>query len=343
MDMLDYLITRKEEKTMKKIRLVAAVAAMAMALSACGANAELKKTAMKIGDTKITAGDIAVMTKADMAYMGSDFATVKPMIVEQMETIFQYGELAKAMKIELTDEERNSAVSMRASYAANGGGFDAYSEYLKNNASSIDFLDNLFTASAYATKVQEQIAKEFEGKEATDEELKSFYEEKYYAAKHILVNKPEEGAEVKEGEKQGKELADELLERAKNGEDFDALVKEYSQDPGSESNPDGYVFTDGEMVAPFENKVKELKPGEFGMCESDYGYHVILRVELPAFEDKKDTVSSSYSAKRVELRFEELLKEHNITIEKFQDVIDAITEDMLTEQPVKEDEVSLSY
>ena len=97
------------------------------------------------------------------------------------------------------------------------------------------------------------------------------------------------------------------------------------------------------MVKPFEEKVKELKPGEFGICESDYGYHVILRVELPKFEDKKDTVSSSYSAKRVELRFKELLKEHNITVEKFDDVIEAITEEMLTKSPEKKDEVSVSY
>ena len=343
MNVLDYFITKKEEKTMKKIRIAAAVAAMAMALSACGANADLKKTAMKIGDTKITAGDIAVMTKADMAYMGSDFATVKPMIVEQMETILQYGELGKAMKLELTEEEKNSAVSMRAQYAANGGGFDAYEKYLKDNASSIQFLDKLFTASAYATKVQEKIKEGFEDKDATDDELKAFYEESYYAAKHILVNKPEEGEEAKEGEKQGKELTDELLERAKKGEDFDALVKEYSQDPGSESNPDGYVFTDGEMVEPFEEKVKELKPGEFGICESDYGYHVILRIELPAFEDKKDTVSASYSTKRTEKSFEDLLKEYNITVEKFDDVIDAITEDMLTESPVKEQDLSVTY
>lgn len=328
---------------MKKIRIVATVAAMAMALSACGTNADLKKTAMKIGDVKITAGDIAVKTKADMAYMGSDFATVKPMVVEQMETIFKYGELAKAMKIKLTDEEKNSAISMRASYAAQNGGYDAYKVYLKNNSSSIEFLDKLFTASAYATKVQEKINEGFENKDATDDELKAFYEENYVAAKHILVNKPEEGAEVKEGEKQGKELADELLERAKNGEDFDALVKEFSQDPGSESNPEGYVFTDGEMVKPFEETVKGLKVGEFGICESDYGYHVILRVELPKFEDKKDTVSASYSTKRTEKSFEDLLKEYGIEVEKFDDVIDAITEEMLTKAPEKKDEVSASY
>ena len=43
--------------------------------------------------------------------------------------------------------------------------------------------------------------------------------------------------------------ANEILERAKNGEDFDALIKEYNEDPGMESNQDGYFFTDGEMVS----------------------------------------------------------------------------------------------
>lgn len=33
--------------------------------------------------------------------------------------------------------------------------------------------------------------------------------------------------------------ANEILERAKTGEDFDALIKEYNEDPGMESNQDG--------------------------------------------------------------------------------------------------------
>ena len=327
---------------MKKIRIMAVLAAAAMTLSACGANAGLKKVAMEVGNTKITAGDIAIMAKATMPQVASEFAEVRDMMADQIESMIKYGELAKAMGLKLSEEEKSSAVSMRAQYAANGGGYDVYSKYLKKNASSIEFLDNLSTAAAYATKVQEEISKEFEGKEATDEEMKSFYEENYYAAKHILVNK-EEAADDKKEEKQGEELAKELLERAKKGEDFDAMAKEYSQDPGLESEPDGYVFTDGEMVEPFTNTVKDLKPGEFGICESDYGYHIILRIDLPAFEDKKDVVSASYDSKRVEKRFEELLEEHGIKVTKYDDVINAITEDMLTEDVSKEEELDVSY
>ena len=116
------------------------------------------------------------------------------------------------------------------------------------------------------------------------------------------------------------------------------MIKEYSEDPGSESNPDGYVFTEGQMVKPFEKTVKELKVGEFGFCESSYGYHVILRVELPAFDSQKDNVSSRYSSKRIENRLDELVKEHNIKININQEVIDAIDKDMLKEPKVKTEE-----
>lgn len=325
---------------MKKTRVLAALAAVAMMVSGCGSNSNLNDVAMEIGSVKITAGDIAVMTDAEMAYMGSDFDSVKSMIAEQMETVFKYGALGEAMGIELTDEEENSAVQMRAQYASNGGGLKAYSKYLKENKSSIDFLDKLFEANTYASKVQEKVTEEFEDKEATDEELKEYYEKNYFAAKHILINKPEEGEEAADGEKQGEELANDLLERAKNGEDFDAMMNEYSEDPGLESNPDGYVFTDGEMVEEFENAVKDIKPGEFTICESSYGYHVIMRVELPDFENEKSSVSSTYSSKRIENRIDELLEEYKIKVTVNSDVIDAITEDMLTEAPSATDDAN---
>lgn len=325
---------------MKKMRVMAVAAATAIMLSGCGANGNLKKVAMEVGGVKITAGDVAIMINAEMAYSSTDFDTMKPRIAEQMETVFKYGALGKAMGIELTDEEKNQVKQMRAQYAASGGGYKAYSKYLKENASDINFLDELFEANTYASKVQEQVEKEFEDKEATDEELKKFYEKNYYCAKHILINKAEEGEEANDDEKQGEELAKDLLERAKNGEDFDAMMKEYSQDPGLESNPDGYVFTDGQMVEEFENAVKDAKPGEFVMCESSYGYHVILRVELPDFEGEKETVSSSYSTKRVENRIEELLEEYKITSKVNDDVIDAMKADMLTKAPETTEETT---
>jgi len=42
-----------------------------------------------------------------------------------------------------------------------------------------------------------------------------------------------------------KPKAEEVLNKAKNGEDFEALIKEYGEDPGMESEQykDGYTVT----------------------------------------------------------------------------------------------------
>lgn len=308
---------------MKKTGIVALLAAAALTMTACGTNANLKKTAMEIGNVKVTAGDIAVM--ANSMNTGGDFDSVKKSVADEMEDSFKYEAAAKALGLELSEEEEQNAVSIRANYAQRSGGYKAYKKYLESNGSSVDFIDKLFVASMYKTQVDEKITEELKEKETTDDELKKFYDESYYCAKHILISENSTKLDGKTAE----ELANDLLDKAKNGGNFDELMKEYTEDPGSESNPDGYVFTDGQMVSEFENKVKELKPGEYGVCKSSYGYHVILRLDLPAFEDNKDEVKSAYETKRLEIRLDEICEENGVKIEVFDDVLEKITEDMI--------------
>lgn len=73
--------------------------------------------------------------------------------------------------------------------------------------------------------------------------------------------------------------AEEVLEKAKNGEDFTALMTEYSQDPGQPE--EGYTFTTGYMVPEFEEASYALKEGEISdIVETDYGYHIIKRLPI---------------------------------------------------------------
>jgi len=62
---------------------------------------------------------------------------------------------------------------------------------------------------------------------------------------------------------------------------FNQLADANSEDTGRATNPNGYVFTPGTMVASFEDAVAALEPGQIsGVVESDYGYHIILRKDL---------------------------------------------------------------
>jgi len=102
-----------------------------------------------------------------------------------------------------------------------------------------------------------------------------------------ILNSPEEFAqfeqfmpeeEVASDDRTAEALA--LLARLEAGEDFDQLMWTYNEDPGMHTNPDGYTFTSGQMVPPFENATRMLEVGEVsGLVESDFGIHIIQRVE----------------------------------------------------------------
>lgn len=133
----------------------------------------------------------------------------------------------------------------------------------------------------------------------TDDELSAWYENTgeskgvWLQAQHILVSKGENG--------EGLEKAKALLEEAKkDGADFEKIMLENSQDPGSISTPEGYVFTEGQMVDEFYNASLSLKVGEISdIVETDYGYHIIKKINhwengIP-LNEIKDKVKEAYN------------------------------------------------
>lgn len=112
-----------------------------------------------------------------------------------------------------------------------------------------------------------------------------------YRAKHILVADQATAQAI---------LAQ--LMAAPSLELFDQLMAAYNTDPGMTGNPDGYLFTDGDMVAEFENAVKAL---EIGSCssvpvQSQFGWHIILRLDPRTYPDWEKSARSMLYEKTVE-------------------------------------------
>jgi hypothetical protein len=62
---------------------------------------------------------------------------------------------------------------------------------------------------------------------------------------------------------------------------FREMMFEHSEDPGSISSPDGYLFREGDMVSEFFEATIGLEIGEIsGIVETMYGYHIILRIPI---------------------------------------------------------------
>ena len=121
-----------------------------------------------------------------------------------------------------------------------------------------------------------------------EEDILAAYDEQFVCAKHILISTVDsETGEPKADAAKIKKNAEAVLKKAKNGTDFDKLIKEYGEDPGMETNPDGYVFTKGEMVQSFEEAAFALKEDEIsGLVESEYGYHIIKKMPLPEISEE---------------------------------------------------------
>ncbi len=136
-------------------------------------------------------------------------------------------------------------------------------------------------------------------------ELQKNYVENYICAKHILV--------------EDVELAKVIIEKIKNGEDFDALIKEYGKDPGAENYPEGYIFAKGEMVEEFEKAAFSLEEGEVSsVVESPYGYHIIKRETLPEMPEYIKDLMVQNKANEILAKAEKatLLMEENILAQK---------------------------
>ncbi|MGE5314272.1 MAG: peptidylprolyl isomerase [Acidobacteriota bacterium] len=88
-------------------------------------------------------------------------------------------------------------------------------------------------------------------------------------ARHILLDGSKEAASMT--------LAKELVARAKKGEDFAALARQYSTEPGAAgSGGDLGWFGKGRMVKEFEDAALKGKPGDvIGPVKTQFGIHVI--------------------------------------------------------------------
>jgi parvulin-like peptidyl-prolyl isomerase len=77
-------------------------------------------------------------------------------------------------------------------------------------------------------------------------------------------------------------MAKDVLEKAKKGDDFKKLMKDFSEDPGSRDSGKAYeVSSDTPMVEPFKNLALRLKLNEAGLVKTQFGWHVIKRVPPP--------------------------------------------------------------
>jgi peptidyl-prolyl cis-trans isomerase C len=147
----------------------------------------------------------------------------------------------------------------------------------------------------------------------TEEAMKKSYDEKVAAmapqqeahAAHILV--------------ETEELAKEIIAKLKAGEDFAALAKANSKDPGSADGGDLGWFVKGQMVPEFETAVFAMAAGAVTETpvRTQFGFHVIKVLEFrekakPTFEEMREAIGGEMTEAAIKGRIEALRAEAKI-------------------------------
>ncbi|MBW3505175.1 SurA N-terminal domain-containing protein [Pseudomonas sp. NKUCC02_KPG] len=150
-----------------------------------------------------------------------------------------------------------------------------------------------------------------------DDELQALYQKEIAnlaeqrRAAHILIE-----VNDKVSDEQAKAKIAEIQQRLAKGESFEALAKEFSQDPGSAANGGDLGFAGQGVYDPvFETAVYALKQDQVSEpVRTTFGYHLIKLLgveapEVPSFASLKDKLTHDLKTQQVERRFVDATKQ----------------------------------
>jgi peptidyl-prolyl cis-trans isomerase D len=161
-------------------------------------------------------------------------------------------------------------------------------EYLKQNQTvKVEYLEIPFSKF----NSSEMELSDEEAKQYYDEHIEDYQQKEKRKLSYVLFPLTPTKADTERTMR----TFDEIKQRYANGEDFNALADEYSEDPAVNQNHGRYEFFErGAMVKPFEDAAFNGKKGELvGPVETRFGYHLIL-IEDKRIEKGNEQVQVSH-------------------------------------------------
>jgi len=167
--------------------------------------------------------------------------------------------------------------------------------------------------------------------DVSNSELQKFYEENEHRltlpdqvrVRHILLKWKPLGTQ--DDRAAIRDQMQPILDRARSGEDFATLAREFSEDSGTRQNGgDTGLFVSGTMVPPFEEVAFALKPGEISdPVDTVFGVHILKLEErqegsLMPFdevrEQLRDYVREQQMGAAVQAKIDELRVAANVEV-----------------------------
>ncbi len=257
---------------------VALVALTALVAAGCGGKDDVPADAVAVVDgtviTKARLDSTMALAKRQWAATKrafpktgtSEYSSLQAQAVASLVQREQLAQGAAELGIEVTPAEIDARLVEIAKQYYGGDLKQVTSQAKKQGYSEKDVRDAV-EVELLQQGVSDKLTKSVS---VSDADVKKYYDEnkaQYTVAesrdvRHILVKTKAE--------------ADAVERRLASGEDFAALAKELSQDPGSASNGGKLTIQKGQTVAPFEKSSFTLKVDQISQpIKTQFGYHVI--------------------------------------------------------------------
>lgn len=297
----------------KKSRWIITLIAVIMAVSilgGCGKSNKVLATYKDNGEVTQAEFDAFLNVNGMLNPMYKQFLNDPSLHKFMLDQIIGYKILAAraddATKAEADKLITSQMEQFKSVLGAQEGGLD---KQLKDNNVKLEDLENLMRLTFYSVAAEE--------KNITDEQVKAEYdkmltEDKHYfdvvSVRHILIG-IKDSATNKELRTMDEALAraKEVQAKLKAGGDFDALAKEFSDDPGSKDKGGKYENLNygalSQMVPEWKDAALSLPVGQLSEpVKTEHGYHLMLvdSRKVSTLDEMKASIRSSLAQQKVQ-------------------------------------------
>jgi parvulin-like peptidyl-prolyl isomerase len=288
----------------RSLLILAPLAALALAAGCGGGSGDVPSNAVAVVtkcDKPITKNDFnQVLNQAQVNYKRNnqkfpgagtqEYRQVQNQIVSYLVLREAYICEGKDMDVEVSDADIDKKIGELVKQYYKGDK-DKFEKALKDQGVAPDQLRQEVAMQLYQKGIFDKVTKGGDAK-VTDKELRDYYaknKSQYETpatrtVRHILVKK--------------KALADDIERQLARGASFAALVKKYSQDPGSKKSGGKLAnLAQGQTVPPFDKVAFSIKTNKISdPVKTQFGWHIIQALtpvkpkNVTKFEDVKTQI-----------------------------------------------------
>ena len=190
---------------------------------------------------------------------------VKDIALAQIAQIKTMNLMAKQYEVELSDEEKAQVENAASAY------YNSLNDTeIERMGVSEKTINNLYTEFALAEKMYQYTIRDI-NPEISDDEARTITVQHILIKTYALDGTGKKIDYTQHAKEEAYKQACQVLKLVQEGEDFDELIRRYSEDDKST-----YSFGKGEMDAAFEAAAFNLGKDEISdIVETEFGYHII--------------------------------------------------------------------